>query len=166
MPMNNRKDGVTMKNISNVIEGYLKALLEESIQDYIEIQRNELATLFNCVPSQINYVLNTRFSAGRGYIVESRRGGGGYIRIVKLPLDQRVHLVLEIRKLIGEEISHNDATGLIKRLREEALLSSREEALMLAAVDNNVLRISPPVSDRLRALLLKSMISGVLRETQ
>jgi len=152
-----------MKNVSNMIEIYIKALLEESIQDYIEIHRKELANRFNCVPSQINYVLNTRFSTGRGYIVESRRGGGGFIRIVKLPLDRRLHLVLDIHKLIGDEISHNDAAGLIRRLREEELLTPREEALMLAAVDSNVLRISPPACDRLRSLILKGMINGVLR---
>jgi transcriptional regulator CtsR len=152
-----------MSNLSNLIEVYLKALLEESIQDYIEIQRNELASRFNCVPSQINYVLSTRFSTGRGYIVESRRGGGGFIRIVKLPLDKRAHLILDIRRIIGESISYNDAVGLIRRMRDEALLTPREERLMLAAI-KNVLRISQPVCDQLRALILKEMIGSIMRE--
>jgi len=153
-----------MKNVSNMIEIYIKTLLEESIQDHIEIHRKELAKRFNCVPSQINYVLNTRFSTGRGYIVESRRGGGGFIRIVKVPLNRHLHLILDIHKLIGDEISHNDAAGLIRRLREEKLLSSREEALMLAAVDSNVIRIGPPACGRLRGLILKAMIGAVLRD--
>ena len=153
-----------MKNISDLIERYLKELLAESIQDHIEIQRKELANLFNCVPSQINYVLTTRFTAGRGYIVESRRGGGGYIRIVKVPMDQRVRLALKISRLVGEAITPNEAAGLIRRLGEEGLLTAREERLMLAAVDNQVLRVSPPTCDQLRALILKAMIVGTLRE--
>lgn len=158
------KDGEQMKNISDLIERHLKELLAESIQDYIEIQRKELAIRFNCVPSQINYVLTTRFTAGRGYIVESRRGGGGFIRIVKIPMDQRVHLALKISALIGDVVSQNEAAGLIRRLREEELLSRREERLMLAAVDNNVLRINQPACDQLRALILNAMIVGTLRE--
>ncbi|OPX89597.1 CtsR family transcriptional regulator [Pelotomaculum sp. PtaB.Bin117] len=153
-----------MNNISDIIERYLKKLLAESIQDFIEIQRSELANRFNCVPSQINYVLTTRFSTGRGYIVESRRGGGGFIRIVKLPLDQRVDLVLDISNLIGDSISQNDAAGLIRRLLEEGLITQREARLMRAAVDGNILRINLPVRDRLRALLLKAMVTAVLRE--
>jgi len=153
-----------MKNISDLIERYLKELLAESIQDHIEIQRKELANLFNCVPSQINYVLTTRFTAGRGYIVESRRGGGGYIRIVKVPMDQRARLALRIGRLIGEEINQNEAVGLIARLREEGLLTAREERLMMAAVDSNVLRVSQPTCEKLRALILRAMIVGTLRE--
>lgn len=153
-----------MSNISDIIESYLKELLAESIQDFIEFKRNELASRFNCVPSQINYVLTTRFPAESGYIVESRRGGGGFIRIVKVPMDQRVQVILEIDNLVGDTVSHLEAAGLIRRLREEELLTGREERLMLAAVDNNVLRVHQPVCDQLRALILKAMIIGMLRE--
>jgi transcriptional regulator CtsR len=154
-----------MSNISNLIERHLKKLLADSIQDYIEIQRSELASRFNCVPSQINYVLTTRFSAGRGYIVESRRGGGGFIRIVKLPLNQRVDLILEISNLIGDTISQNDAEGLIRRLLEEELITRREARLMSAAIKgSSTLRLNLPARDKLRALVLKAMVTAVLRE--
>ena len=73
-----------MRNISDVIESYLKQILEMSQQDILEIKRNEIADKFQCVPSQINYVINTRFTIERGYLVESKRGGGGYIRIMKV----------------------------------------------------------------------------------
>ena len=73
-----------MRNISDVIETYLKQVLEISQQDILEIKRSEIADKFQCVPSQINYVINTRFTIERGYIVESKRGGGGYIRIMKV----------------------------------------------------------------------------------
>lgn len=75
-----------MRNVSEVIEQYLKQILQQSPGGVIEIQRNDLADQFNCVPSQINYVISTRFTLEKGYIVESKRGGGGYIRIQKIKL--------------------------------------------------------------------------------
>lgn len=153
-----------MSNISDLVEHYLKELLAESPQDFVEIQRSELAIRFNCVPSQINYVLTTRFSTGHGYIVESRRGGGGYIRIVRIPLDQRVDLILDICDLIGDNISQREAEGLIERLLEEELVSLREARVMRAAMVRDILRLSLPVRDQLRALILKAMVTAVLRE--
>lgn len=153
-----------MSNISDLIERYLKKLLADSPHDYVEIQRSELALRFNCVPSQINYVLSTRFSTGHGYIVESRRGGGGYIRIVKIPLDKRAELVLDICNLIGDSISQADAEGLIKRLLEEKLITRREARVMRAATGRDILRLSLPDRDHLRALVLKAMVTAVLRD--
>lgn len=153
-----------MSNMSDLIERYLKKLLSDSPHDHVEIQRSELAVRFNCVPSQINYVLTTRFSAGHGYVVESRRGGGGYIRIIKIPLDRGTDLILGICDLIGESLSQNEADGLIKRLLEEKLVSRREALVMRAAVDRDTLRLSLPIRDRLRALILKAMVTAVLRD--
>lgn len=104
-----------MSNISNIIEHYLKELLETG-HGQIEIQRNELALQFSCVPSQINYVLNTRFSVERGYLIESRRGGGGFVRIVKLSLDSKLSLINQLLQLIGNEISQQAAEGILSRL--------------------------------------------------
>ena len=73
-----------MRNISDIIESYLKQVLEMSEKEIVEIKRNEIADKFQCVPSQINYVINTRFTIEKGYVVESKRGGGGYIRIIKV----------------------------------------------------------------------------------
>ena len=70
--------------ISDKIEAFIMELLKEEENDWIELKRNELATVFNCVPSQINYVISTRFNANHGYVVESRRGGGGYLKIRRL----------------------------------------------------------------------------------
>lgn len=72
-----------MRNISDIIEQYLKQVIDLSNNNVIEIKRNEIADRFECVPSQINYVINTRFTLERGFVVESKRGGGGYIRIIK-----------------------------------------------------------------------------------
>lgn len=73
-----------MRNISDIIENYLKQVLELSESEIVEIKRSEVANKFQCVPSQINYVINTRFTMEKGYMVESKRGGGGYIRISRL----------------------------------------------------------------------------------
>ena len=94
-------------NTSDLIEAYLKKILEDS--ETIEIRRAEMANLFNCVPSQINYVINTRFTVQRGYAVESKRGGGGYIRIEKVKITDSHHYLKEMKQVIDETISEKDA---------------------------------------------------------
>ncbi len=96
-----------MRNISDIIEQYLKAVLTQSDQDLIEIKRSELAKRFDCVPSQINYVIGTRFTVEKGYIVESKRGGGGYIRIIKVKPADHAELCDQIIDLIGKGIDQD-----------------------------------------------------------
>lgn len=155
---------IALSNISDLIERYLKKLLASS-GGVIEIRRNELAEQFDCVPSQINYVLSTRFSIEQGFWVESRRGGGGYVRIVRLPLDREVDLVSQLLNLVGKEISQQRAQGIIKRLREEKLVTDREARLMESVVDREVLRVGLPARDQLRSLILRAMILALLRKT-
>jgi Transcriptional repressor of class III stress genes len=152
-----------MSNISDLIEQYLKKLIEKTGQGQIDIQRNELATQFSCVPSQINYVLSTRFSMEHGYLVESRRGGGGYVRIVKLELDEKSVLVNYLSRLIGEDITQQGAEGIISRLWEEELVTRRELEIMKAAVNRDILRMSLPARDNLRASILKAMLVALLK---
>lgn len=153
-----------MSNISDLIEQYLKKLISSSPEDFVEVQRSQLAVRFSCVPSQINYVLTTRFSTGQGYLVESRRGGGGYIRIVKIPLDQRAGLILDISDLIGNAISQNEAERLLLRLVEEELISLREARIMQAAVGRYPQLMEAKAQEQLRAVILKAMITAVLRD--
>lgn len=153
-----------MTNISDMIERYLKELLQGSPGEYVEVQRSELALRFNCVPSQINYVLTTRFSAGHGYVVESRRGGGGYIRILKIPLQRRGGLIADICELIGDAIPFSHAEGIVNRLQDEEYISEREARVMKAVIGGDVLRMSSPWQDRLRAEMLKAMITALLRD--
>jgi transcriptional regulator CtsR len=148
-----------VRNISDVIEHYLKQVLHVSGDNVIEIKRNEIADKFQCVPSQINYVINTRFTLERGYIVESKRGGGGYIRIVKVEIDDSTHLLDQILQLINQELSQSNAEDIIVRLVEEKILSKREARIMLSVMDRSVLLISLPHRDELRSRLLKSMLS-------
>lgn len=154
-----------MANISELIEKYIKGLLQESPEDYIDLQRNELAAKFKCVPSQINYVLSTRFTNDHGYIVESRRGGGGYIRIVRVPLDQYDAPLTQIYRLVGDEINQSQAEMIIKRLAEEEYITQREERILRAVVDRNSLRIELPWRDNLRAQILRSVLAAIFRES-
>ncbi len=154
-----------MANISELIERYIKNLLQESQGDSVELQRNELAAQFRCVPSQINYVLSTRFNIENGFVVESRRGGGGYIRIVKIPLEQQGDPAVQIYRLVGEEINQSQAENIIKRLAEEELITLREAQIFRAVIDRNSLRLDLPWRDSLRANLLRVMLAAVFRQS-
>ncbi len=137
------------RNISDVIERYLKRILEQG-EGLIELQRSELAELFQCVPSQINYVIATRFSLDHGYLVESKRGGGGYIRIRKVELEENQPL-LTIARSISSQISQREAEVMIERLADEGLLTQREAALLKVATSRDVLLVDLPLRDQLRA---------------
>lgn len=157
------KGGDDLRNISDIIEQHLKSIITESPNGSIEIQRSELADLFQCVPSQINYVINTRFTVQKGYIVESKRGGGGYIRIRKVQIVSKARLQeLLTEELIGESITQSVGNAIIERLLEDGLLSQREAALMKIATSRNVLMIEPNLRDKLRAAMLKQMIAVIL----
>ncbi|WP_367306728.1 CtsR family transcriptional regulator [Alicyclobacillus acidocaldarius] len=147
-------------NISDIIEAYLKRLMEESGLDVIEIQRNELAEQFHCVPSQINYVISTRFTTDHGYIVESKRGGGGYIRIRRVKLDKD-HLLWDVLRSLGDEVSQSASEALIERLRRDGWLTDREAALISAMLRREVLALDLPYRDRLRAKLLASALQAL-----
>jgi len=154
-----------MANISDLIERYIKRLLQESPEDYVDLQRNELAAKFNCVPSQINYVLSTRFTTNNGYVVESRRGGGGFIRIVKIPLERHADPAVEIYRLVGDDINQSQAERIVKRLAEEGFITEREARIFRAAMDRNTIRVELPWRDNLRAELLRAMLAAVFRES-
>lgn len=147
-----------MRNISDIIEEYLKRVLEKSEEEIVEIKRSEIANKFQCVPSQINYVINTRFTIERGYLVESKRGGGGYIRIIKVRPNSDIHLIDHVLSLIGGKISQSSAADIIDRMLEEEIISEREARIMSAVIDRNVINFDLPERDVLRARLLKSML--------
>jgi len=151
-----------VKSLAGQIEKYLKELLE--FQDFIELQRSELAGIFRCVPSQINYVLSTRFTPNQGYIVESRRGGGGYLRIVKLSWEDLSADSMEAFPVLEEEgIGQGEAEGILQRLQEEHILTDREFLLLRAILDRQALGGSRHDQDRLRARLLLTAVNTVFR---
>ncbi|QOY37497.1 CtsR family transcriptional regulator [Anaerobacillus isosaccharinicus] len=148
-----------MKNVSDIIEHYLKAILLKSESDIVEIKRSELAERFQCVPSQINYVISTRFTVEKGYLVESKRGGGGFIRIIKVKAHNNVELYDQMLRLLGDGISQNGAEDIIYRLYDEEAITKREANLLRSATDRSVLNLHLPYRDQLRANILKAMIS-------
>ncbi|WP_202081208.1 CtsR family transcriptional regulator [Caldalkalibacillus salinus] len=150
-----------MRNISDIIENHLKKILETSKKGYIEIQRSELADLFQCVPSQINYVINTRFTVEKGYVVESKRGGGGFIRIRKVQLENDQQLLQKVADMITDEISQSAAEDIILRLEEAELINAREARIMKSAIHRNVLSFQVHIRDQLRANIMKAMMMSI-----
>ncbi len=150
-----------MRNISDIIEKYLKQVLEMSEEEIVEIKRSEIADKFQCVPSQINYVINTRFTIERGYLVESKRGGGGYIRIIKVQSHDLAELIDQLLALFDNRISQTSAEDVIIRLVQEDVITNREARIMLSVMDRSVLYIDLPYRDELRARMLKAMLTTI-----
>lgn len=150
-----------MRNISDIIESYLKKVLESSEQEAVEIKRNEIANKFQCVPSQINYVINTRFTMERGYVVESKRGGGGYIRIMRVEVHDDIQLIDQLIELIQNRISQSNAEDIIERLLRKEIITEREARIILSAIDRAVLYIDLPGRDQLRARILLSILTSL-----
>ncbi|WP_156291790.1 CtsR family transcriptional regulator [Oceanobacillus salinisoli] len=148
-----------MSNISDIIEQYLKTVLQSKGQNAIEIKRSEIANRFQCVPSQINYVINTRFTLEKGYIVESKRGGGGYIRIMRVRHKDKSELIDEIIQMVNPAISQRAATDVLDRLLEEKIITERELKIMLSAIERTTLAYNLPLRDEIRARILTAMLS-------
>ena len=150
--------------LSDTIEEFIKTLLAQEEHE-VELKRNELATYFNCAPSQINYVLATRFTPEHGYVIESRRGGGGFIRIVRVVEQPGQHLLYLINEHICEVITEESASRLIAQLAERRLITRDESMLMRSAVSAQALAIPIPeqMKDAIRARTLKSMLTTVAR---
>ncbi len=149
-----------MSNLTNQIEKYIKALLEQSPDSIIEIKRNELAMVLRCVPSQINYVLQTRFSPERGYKVESQRGGGGYIRISKINYRAK-EFVNYLSEFIADGISHSQCKDLIYRLQEAGIFTNSEGKILIEITKANVLNIPLPLRDQIRAEIIKTALVNI-----
>ncbi len=142
--------------ISDVIEAFIKELIEEE-EGVASFRRNELALKFNCVPSQINYVINSRFTNDHGYIVESHRGGGGSVRITRINMDRPGYL-MHIISSVGDSITQSAALTFIQNFEDYKAINKKEAALMSAAVSDKVLMEAGPYRDNIRAKILKNMI--------
>lgn len=141
--------------MSDIIEEFIKELFDE--EDSIEIQRNELAEQFNCVPSQINYVIATRFKPSQGYYVESRRGGGGHITIKKVNSSKEEYL-MHIIENIQNTLTSNEVDILISDFLSYNLITSKEAKLLKVATSDNVLKLPKDIKDQVRARIFKNMI--------
>lgn len=147
-----------MSKISDLIESFLNDLIQES-KGAIEIQRNEMACYFKCAPSQINYVLTTRFTSDRGYVIESRRGGGGSIKIMKIDMDDNDFLFEMLANRIGDSVNKEGAFELLEILYRKGLMEIKIRNIIKTVVDDNTLSsINKPGRDRIRAEILKAAV--------
>ncbi|MGE5614294.1 MAG: CtsR family transcriptional regulator [Bacillota bacterium] len=151
-----------MARMSDIIEAFIKQLIDET-DGYIEIQRNELANYFNCVPSQINYVIDTRFTTEQGYYVESRRGGGGGIRIRRVNINRPGNYLMHIISSMGDSISQQSAEVFINNFVDYNVVSEREGLILKAATSDKVLGgIKMPDRDMIRAAIMKNMLMSLM----
>ena len=143
--------------ISDMIAEFIRGELEDA-DGVLELQRNDLAQRFHCVPSQINYVMSTRFSPEHGYIVESRRGGGGYIRITRVRVD-RPTLLMHFINSIGPEIDTQSALAIVRNLYETEAISQEAARLLQIVLSDTALRSVPrSTRDVLRADLMRQVL--------
>ncbi|MCL2548345.1 MAG: CtsR family transcriptional regulator [Symbiobacteriaceae bacterium] len=152
-----------MPTISDMIELHLKRLMEEAQDKHVEIIRNELASLFDCVPSQINYVLTTRFTPARGFVVESQRGSGGHVRIRRLPLEKLTTLSDYLFMDLAPELTQEQARHICERLLHERLITEREAAIMTAATRRSSIPVPVPYRDQVRSCILRAMILEIVQ---
>ncbi|AVO67147.1 CtsR family transcriptional regulator [Weissella cibaria] len=153
------------QNMSDSIETYLKQILRQS--EKIEIRRSELAQRFDVVPSQINYVIKTRFTIQNGYIVESKRGGGGYIRIVQIPLRTDPRFIEELIQSLSEVVSVREATDIIESLYRDELLTEREGKIVLTMLSKEALAVGDArMAGQLRGQLLRQLLNRLRFESE
>lgn len=152
-----------MARLSDIIEIFIKEMLEENRENEVEIQRNELANYFSCAPSQINYVLTTRFTTDKGYYIESRRGGGGCIKITRIELEKHESLSESINKKIDNSITYDCACKIINGLEEAKIITKRESDIVKVSINDRTLMTSNENKNKLRADILKTIVMYVLR---
>ena len=150
-----------MARLSDIIESFIKELFNGNSDNIIFIQRNELADQFRCAPSQINYVLTTRFTYERGYLIESKRGGGGHIAITQLEYDSSNRREELISQSIGNAMTYHNAIALLKDLLDSGVIQEREYEIMKIAINDRSL-ISTDNKNKVRADILKGMIMIIL----
>lgn len=153
-----------MSNLADLIEQYLRAILAQ--QKIVELQRRELARMFRCAPSQINYVLETRFTFDQGFIIESKRGGGGYIRITHLQWQTPKSLPELLDSLVPEKIEREEIERIMNRLVKEGIIRSEKAQLILSLIERELADLPDEYGDILRAKFVKtiSLVMGSMVE--
>ena len=153
-----------MANISDIIETFILKTMGED--NYIDISRNELADFFSCANSQINYVLDTRFTMDKGFLIESHRGGGGFIRIKKLSFGEDDYVRNLILETIGEELTEKRMNQIIDRLKREKIVTEREGLIVSAGLSDDALSMPFSFKDKLRAGQFKYILTIILSEKE
>ncbi len=149
-----------MANISDIIEQFiLKSLGDDNS---VDISRNELANFFSCAPSQINYVLETRFTIDRGFVKESKRGGGGYIKISKINVDDDNYMNNLILESVGDSLGYKRLTQILDKLEQEKIISKREVEIISSALNEESLSMPFTIKDSIRAKAFKNILTTLL----
>ncbi len=147
--------------LSDKIARLIEQMLEEG-GGTTEVKRNDLAAQLGCVPSQINYVITSRFTPEKGYMTESRRGGGGFIRIVRVKMTKNEYL-MHFFHAIGDSLEEGEARAYIKNLFDHGILTEREAAIAVQAVSGAALEKCPaPIRNGVRADILRRIIMMLL----
>jgi len=155
-----------MTNLTSVIENYINELLSvESNESMVSLRRKELAQSFGCVPRQINYVLRSRFTPEKGCLVESQRGGHGYIRIVRLSYEKPESRLEHIEKIVGESLSEQGCKRLLVTLQERGLINARERLIIEVALrsTDDLGRTEFDLSPYKRSTIQAGMLKRILR---
>lgn len=151
-----------MSKISDLIEEFILEQLEQ--EDFIDLSRNELASFFNCAPSQINYVLSTRFTEPKGFLTESFRGGGGYIRLARINIDKSSYISHLICDTLTEDIDYKEGIAILNRLCELQLLDSNTAVILGYAISPKALALPIKIENKQRANILRNVLINMLKE--
>lgn len=145
-----------MSKISDEIENFILESIGED--NFLLLSRNELAHFFNCAPSQINYVLSTRFSPHRGFHIESQRGGGGYIKLSKVSNINCETLISMMDTIIGDEIDYNSSKNFLENLTKINILTQSEAEVVASCISSRALSSPFKIENKLRAKILKNLL--------
>ena len=157
-----------MASLTRIIERHIQNLLETTTEESVFLSRKNLSEHFGCVPSQINYVIRSRFTPERGYIVESQRGGHGYIRVIRLCLDMPEDRANHVDELVGDTVNEQEIRRILSNLQHRQLISNRERLLIEVAtrfqeeMGSSLLDLSPYKRDSLNAELLKRLLRSLV----
>ena len=149
------------RSISDLIEEFIMKSLDDD--DFIELSRNDLAKFFSCVPSQINYVLNTRFTVNRGFVVESQRGGAGYIKVLRVQ-DNNNNFLTNVLNLCKQPLSQLQACQIIDQLYERNLITERENGIIKSTISAKALNNPINMDNILRANILSQVIIELIKK--
>jgi len=150
-----------MPNVSDIIEEFILEQMQDT--EFINLSRNELASFFNCAPSQINYVLSTRFTEPRGFIIESHRGGGGYIRLARINLEKNDYLTSLISNTLNGDIDYPTAVQILNNLIELSIIDSNSAKILSFAVSPKSLSMPVKIENKQRANILKNVLMNILK---
>ncbi len=149
------------KTISDIIEEFIVSSLDDD--EFIELSRNDLAKFFSCVPSQINYVLNTRFTVNRGFIVESQRGGGGYIKVVRMQNNDD-NFLKSVLQLCNNPMTITDSNQILQNMKERRMITKREMELIKSAMSSKALNNPINIDNKIRSGIMREIVINLMNK--